>query len=842
MTFTTMSRRLCVVLLTIFSATPRPGSSQGRAVQPVLGFPETGLDDPAAYQGYQTRFFRDAKGNVVQVYLDARSGRVVNLLADAVNESVGFTVRDASGKPLRLEWGSQSAVVSLAGRHRTIEYQLVANVPRIDVGWILLGSMRVERDLVYSGRHLQPFATPTFKLPEQEQLLTNLERLDAAERQRELGLLRASSVSELRRRLQPTVVSSNASSMRATQPALDNQTSLQLELVVNPRDAAVGPVKSGEAALSAVSISSLKSGPIRFTVRVTTDATVLTPLSREQIFNTSFLRFLADARAASNRGTRTLAPGSDADAAAVSRYRRLERAARSVELLSSREKLMAGLPNYATYFGRDMMMTALMMEPIWSDVMSEHVIASALKKLGPAGDVSHEEALGGQAIRENSSEYNSHLNEYFRLAGERKTADADTALARARGLLVNLQKVRENYHMLDDEFQLPVLAARYLANPAVSSARKLAFLLDSTDGGVPRVVLLLRELALVSRLAAPYGRDPLVANLVGSPRLDSTHWRSVSWRDSNAGYANGRYAMDINAIWVPRALEGISTIADALRQVGFTQTQKKRFAGEIAGSPLDEFMRDSTTLQRSVDNWNGAVRQFVVSLTPDEIGSAVQRKLQSLPAQEREYWQRVLSTNGADRQPLAFLAISLDADGRPIPVVNSDPATWLLLHSRGDTTSVARDRATRDVRAFMRSYPVGLFIDGLGPVVANDAYASPAVWRAFEQDQYHSPRVVWGREVNLFMLGLAREITSSVDGAGRPLDAARTSYVNELRDALRRTSAAVEASGLKQTELWSYEIGGGRLRPIRYGAATDIQLWNVTELAVQFVLARLGPR
>ncbi|MEP6858360.1 MAG: hypothetical protein ABI994_08225, partial [Gemmatimonadales bacterium] len=54
--------------------------AQARTVQPVLGFPEQGIDDPAAYQGYQTRFFRDAKGNVVQVYLDARSGRVVTLL------------------------------------------------------------------------------------------------------------------------------------------------------------------------------------------------------------------------------------------------------------------------------------------------------------------------------------------------------------------------------------------------------------------------------------------------------------------------------------------------------------------------------------------------------------------------------------------------------------------------------------------------------------------------------------------------------------------------------------------------------------------------------------------
>jgi hypothetical protein len=39
------------------------------AQAPVLAFPERGLDDPAAYQGYQTRFYREASGNTVQIYL-----------------------------------------------------------------------------------------------------------------------------------------------------------------------------------------------------------------------------------------------------------------------------------------------------------------------------------------------------------------------------------------------------------------------------------------------------------------------------------------------------------------------------------------------------------------------------------------------------------------------------------------------------------------------------------------------------------------------------------------------------------------------------------------------------
>jgi hypothetical protein len=836
------SSGLGALLIACVFAGAANASAQTRTIAPVLAFPEQGLDDPASYQGYQTRFFRDAMGNVVQIYLDTKSGRVVNLLADAANESVGFTVRDAGGKPIRLDFASQTANISTEphwtleqpGRHRTIEYVLVANAAAVEIGWILLGSMRVERDLQYSSRHLEPYATPTFRLPEQEELIENLGQLPAAERDRQLRMLRARDVSMLRARLNPVIVPRGATmragpGARVSQIALDGQTRLELDLSVDPANATItvaGPV---------VSIRATRGAPVRFTVQVTTDAPSLTPLSRTEIFNPEFLRFLANARAESRR-----APGTASAASGpVARYRRLEREALMVETLSSREKLMAGLPNYATYFGRDMMMTSLMMEPIWSNAMFEHVIASVLRKLGPNGDVSHEEALGGQAIRENSVEYNAHVKEYLRLAQSGQTAAADTALANARALLVNLQKVRENYHMLDDEFQLPLLAARYLENPAVSSARKRAFLMDSSDGRGPRLLLLLRELALVSRLAAPYGREPVVQNLVGSPRIDSTRWRSVSWRDSGVGYANGRFAMDINAIWVPRALESISGILTAFRGLGLSESQRARMNGAIAGTALADFNADPARLQRAIANWNGASRHFVVSLSAADIAPAVQRKLQSLPAEERTYWQRVLASSGADRQPLEFLALSLDSAGRPIPVVNSDPATWLLLRDRRDMSAAARQRATRDVRAFMRAYPVGLFVDRLGPLVANDAYAAPSVWDAFEKDRYHSPRVVWGREVNLFMLGLASEINASVDRNGRPRDAGAAAYVNELREALRRTSEAVEASGLKHTELWSYEISGGRLNPIRYGAATDIQLWNVTDLAVQFVLAQL---
>jgi hypothetical protein len=572
---------------------------------------------------------------------------------------------------------------------------------------------------------------------------------------------------------------------------------------------------------------------------VTTDGPALTPLARDQIFNASFLRFLSDARSAADRAGRGAAPAAGA-VSTVSRYRQLERDVRGTELLSSREKLMAGLPNYATYFGRDMMMTSLMMQPVWTDAMAEFVIASALRKLGPAGDVSHEEALGGQAIRENSAEYNAHIGEYLRLSRRGSRVAADTALANARGLLADLQRVRENYHMRDDEFQLPVVVARYLTNPAVSATHKKTFLLDTSEGRGSRLGLLMRELGLVANLAGPYARDPVVQNLIASPRLDSTHWRSISWRDSNAGYANGRFAMDINAIWAPRAMEAIGEILGALKSIGFTNDQIAALTTRAGAASLAQFVGDPVFFQRAIQAWRGASRHFVVTLAPADIRARVQQKLQWLPANERAYWQGVLTSTVADTLPLEFLAISLDSAGKPIPVVNTDPATWLLLRDGRDTSSDAIASVRRDVRAIVRPYPVGLFVDRLGPVVANDAYASPSVWEAFRKDTYHSPRVVWGREVNLILLGLANQISGATDSAGQPISAALTPYVSEMRNALRRVNAAVESSGLKHNELWSYEISGGQLKPIRYGASTDVQLWNVTDLAVQFVLRGLG--
>jgi hypothetical protein len=201
-----------------------------------------------------------------------------------------------------------------------------------------------------------------------------------------------------------------------------------------------------------------------------------------------------------------------------------------------------------------------------------------------------------------------------------------------------------------------------------------------------------------------------------------------------------------------------------------------------------------------------------------------------------------MTAEGELGDSLGFLALSLDSLGNPIPIPNSDPATELFLGGFATDTGRARIRpepVLADLEPFARDYPVGLFIGGLGPVVANDAYATPNIWERFEKDPYHSPRVVWGREVNLLLLGLANRLTDAYDASGELRDPTLEPYVHTLGETLSRTLAAVTASGLEHSELWSYRIEDGRLIPTRYGTGSDVQLWSTTDLAVQYALSRL---
>lgn len=798
-------------------------AAAAQTVEPVLEFPEPGLDDSVAYQGYRTRFFRDAAANAAQIYINQREGRVVNLWADAANASAGFTARDTRGRPVPLEWGAEGATVGTSGAMRFLEYRLTADPAPFDIGAFLLGSMRLERDFQYQQGHLAPFGEAEARQPELEGLIAHLERLDPLERRRHLELLRAHDAMELRARLRPTIRvmdSEGRTLVLVEQPTFDGRNRLSLAITIEAAQVIL------DSTSGSVRITPRGAEATGLLVRITTDAPTLTPLDPDDIFNESFWRFYERLRTVSADATR---------------FRRVDRQVRSASLMSYEEKLMAGLPNYATYFGRDMLMSALMLEPVWNEAMLEHVIASVLRKLRASGEVSHEEALGGQAIRENTVEYNMLMADASAARRRGDRAAADSLLARARAVLADLQRVRENYHMVDDDFQFPVLVARYLADPDVTAERKRAFLTGSDESyDQTRLRRLLDNLAFVARQAAPYAREPVAVNLVSFARRSDGSWASSSWRDSGAGYGGGRFAMDVNAIWVPAALDATAVILGELERLGWSGAVLEAEISGSDGTVLRTHIRERETLRSALSAWRGAWRHFAVEILPSDLRARLADWSRGLPEAERAYWRA--QADSIPAEGLRFVALSLDSAGRPIPIMSTDPAMeWFLEDMTGHVLrgELAPEAALAHLDPFLRSYPLGLFVPELGPLVANDAFASARVQQAFRTDHYHSPRVVWGREVNLFLLGLMRQIGTAYDAGGGLRSPVLAEYVTGLVRALARTLGAVEASGLKHAELWTYRIEGARLIPMRYPVSTDIQLWNATDLAVQHALSRL---
>jgi hypothetical protein len=842
-----MDKRAFLILASLLlqACEPPPGAEGGEQT-PVLEAPEAGLDDPIAYEGYATRFFRDSRGNTFQIYLDGRGGRVVHVWADAANESAAFTVRGAEGRPAPVVWSGGGAVAESEGARRTMRHRLASAVGEIEIGWFLLGTMRQERDFQGVGWHTRPYGDPPFILPELTDLIASLERLPAGERERHISALGATDVAELRSRLEPRVTLSedgDAWAVLVEHTSLDGDTHLTVEL-------------SGDSDLSTASqlddriLVQARSGErIELEVSVSTDSEPLTPLRRDRLFNAAFEEYYARQLGAADSLTEALGAVDAARDPRVLGFRRIERQVHGLELLSSEEKLVASMPNYATYFGRDQMMSALMLEPISSVDLQELVIASVLRKIDATGNVSHEEALGGQAIREGAAEYSALIREWE----EDRERDPDTAaehLVRARDLLGRMQTVRENYRMVDDDLQLPILVARYLLRSDVPAGRKRAFLSNPAGGdpaaeGGSRLDALVSNLGFVAGLARPYAVDPVPTNLVSFFHRDDEGWLPGSWRDSRAGYGNGRFAMDVNVVWVPGALEALERILGALETLDLSAGEALSRVPADA-SALEAYLRDPDGLRAAIVAWHGARSYFEVRLDEDEVDRRVDELLEALPEAEADHWRRRLAEGGEGevRRPLSFLALSLDAEGQPVAAANTDPATELFLgdHTEGVLEGTADPGDVLSMLdAFVRPYPVGLLVEGLGPVVVNDAYAGARVQEWFRDDLYHSPRVVWGREVNLLILGLARQIDAAYDSTGRLRDQSEAfgPYVAALRRALEATRAAVEASGLGHNELWSYRIEGEALRPIRYGTSSDIQLWNVTDLAVGFLLDRL---
>jgi hypothetical protein len=447
--------------------------------------------------------------------------------------------------------------------------------------------------------------------------------------------------------------------------------------------------------------------------------------------------------------------------------------------LSYREKFLAGSWRFDTYFGRDTLMSVRLLMPVLAPDAIEAGLRSVLVRLAPDGEVAHEEAIGEFAVL-------SHKKQQATLS------DAPIF----------------DYGMIDGNYLLAPVIAAYLLDHPEGKKRAPAYLHDivgaegelTPSAGQALGQTLVRNLRLVISNAAPFATQPRYSNLISLKAGRATG----QWRDSEDGIAGGRYPYDVNAILMPAALTATTHLLDSgLLDPFLAPADRELLARAAAYAKVWQ--------QRAPDLFN-------VTLDNQTARSAVDSYARQLGVPG----EPALASLSGDR--FSFHAISLDASGRPLPVVNSDEGFELLFAT---PTAAKLDR---DVRSVMRPFPLGLLTDA-GMVVANPAFADAGIKARFTNHAYHGT-VIWSWQQALFAAGLDRQL------ARTDLPPAVKEHLLTAQQTLWRAIGAAQA--VRASELWSWSFEDGRYRITPFGSrdadadeSNAAQLWSSVYLAIK---------
>jgi hypothetical protein len=448
-------------------------------------------------------------------------------------------------------------------------------------------------------------------------------------------------------------------------------------------------------------------------------------------------------------------------------------AARNVlTFLSYREKFLAGSWRFDTYFGRDTLMSVRLLMPVLAPEAVDAGLGAVLTRLSPQGEVAHEEDIGEFAVLD-------HLRD----TGEK--SDAPTF----------------NYNMIDGSFMLAPVAAAWLLDDERGRTRAAAFL-RRMDGrrASPKTLGadLVGNFKFVLRAAAGFAHDPRAPNLIAlKPGFDAGQWR-----DSNDGLGGGRFPYDVNAVFVPAALDAAGRF----------------FASGLLDSYLDSADRELFSHATAMaGTWRvQAGPLFAVSVP----GATARRNITDYAASLRT--ADVAALRSVDDSAVFFPALSLTADGKPVAVIHSDLG-FELLFGRPEPTALAAG-----VASLMRPFPAGL-LTPVGVVVANPVYA-PAIQEKLTRNAYHGT-VVWSWQQAVLAAGLRRQLERQdlPPALQEPLRAAEI----ELWHAIGK------AHSMRNSELWSWTFAQGGFEIAPFGANTSdadesnaAQLWSTVYLAI----------
>lgn len=495
----------------------------------------------------------------------------------------------------------------------------------------------------------------------------------------------------------------------------------------------------------------------------------------------------------------------------------------ALEFFSYSDKLLAGGWRFLTYFGRDSMIAALLMQPILktgAGSAMEAVLGAALERINKTdGTVAHEETIGDYATFVNMQNgiYNS-------------TAAGFT------------------YQMIDPDYYLPVLMDRYFQG----SPERVKPLLQTKAGQVNVANKNMswgdlghRLASKIMNITAAFEKEQTAANLIHL--LDGVP--VGQWRDSNFGLGNGRIPFDVNCALVPAALRAISSLSSIS---GVFPDEDAKTWATAAATRADVWQNKTLAFFRhsdSVSNATALLDKYAKDNTfyhgPTQAGSLAN-----------------YSSSGDAIVDYGLALQSVD-DPSPIRVTHTDTAFRnVLLANSTDDDEQLTEFINSTANAILRPFPAGLTTP-FGAVVANPALSGDAALVAnFTNAAYHGT-VIWGWqlalvtkgfELQLGRCGNATAAKSKRAATAVPAFCSDKSVYGALKAAYNRIWDVIEDNeNILQSEVWSWTYSGngnttsggsegfqfsplGVLPPppgVGAGTESDVrQLWSLVFLAM----------
>ncbi|KAJ5122566.1 hypothetical protein N7448_003700 [Penicillium atrosanguineum] len=470
----------------------------------------------------------------------------------------------------------------------------------------------------------------------------------------------------------------------------------------------------------------------------------------------------------------------------------------ALSFLAYSEKLLAGAWRFLTYFGRDSMISALLLEPVLSSgngSSMEAVIGAVLERINRTdGSVCHEETIGDYAT------------------------------------WTNIQDNITSNAMIDSDYYLPVLMEKYFLQNPVGQERVSAFFNTSSDINEANQNLTWGQLATINavrimRLTGPFAHKQIKENLIHLKDGQTVG----EWRDSEYGIGGGRIPYDVNTALVPAALRSIA----ALSRNGIY--------------PRHQNWAQLADTYAQV--WEDQTLPFFEVTIPQE-------KAQSLV---KSYANT--SFAGPDQSStidtdVVFHALSLNGNDNltQVQVMNTDDCfRHFLLNTTNDAqlTSFLNNSATN----IRRTFPAGLMTSA-GMVVANPAFGEDPVYaQNWTTGAYHGT-VIWSWPLAMMAKGLEMQLgrcevttnfsISSVNKAPMRVpdfctDDSVYGNVKEAYNVLWESIEGVHDQLSQEVWSWVYRDGGFQVTPLGVipppggGSQTESdirQLWSLSFLAV----------